>query len=144
MLPTMVHASGNVGRQKLGFDALALMTLRLPQQYNRMAFITYALQPLARCIFVVREKCQLQNIRSLALAERVCGLVQYCVYIKSKGCLSSTTDMVFITSRTYSTSNQNLVSVCDPYYMPELLAYGALALIGTSIYRQGERLSAQS
>ena len=39
--------------------------------------------------------------------------------------------MVFNTKRT--SSNQNLVSVSDPYYMPELLACGALALIGTTI-----------
>ena len=50
--------------------------------------------------------------------------------IKSKGCLSSTTDMAFITSR--SCSKQNQVSVSDPYYFPELLAYDALALIGTT------------
>ena len=37
--------------------------------------------------------------------------------------------MVFNTKRT--TSNQNLVSVSDPCYMPELLAYGALALMTT-------------
>ena len=52
-------------------------------------------------------------------------------YIKSKGCLSSTTDMVFNKKRT--NSNQNLVSVSDLYYMPELLAYNALALIETTI-----------
>ena len=39
--------------------------------------------------------------------------------------------MVFITCRT--TSSQNLVSVSDPYYLPELLAYDALALLGTKI-----------
>ena len=57
------------------------------------------------------------------------------VYIKSKGCLSSTIYVVFITRRT--NSNQNLVHVNNPYYMHvpefELLAYDALALIGTAI-----------
>ena len=41
--------------------------------------------------------------------------------------------MVFIKSRT--SSSQNLVSVSDPYYFPELLAYDALSLIGTTIYK---------
>ena len=50
--------------------------------------------------------------------------------IKSKGCHSSAIDMVFITRRTYVSANQ--VSVSDPYYIPELLAYDALALIGTT------------
>ena len=39
--------------------------------------------------------------------------------------------MQFNTRRT--NSNQNQVSVSDPFYMPELLAYDALSLIGTTL-----------
>ena len=58
-------------------------------------------------------------------------VAQASVYIKITGCLSSTTDMAFVTSRT--TSQQNQVSVRDPYYMPELLAFDALELFGTKM-----------
>ena len=51
--------------------------------------------------------------------------------IKCKGCRLQQYNMMFITLRTSSTANQ--VSVSDPYYLPELLAYNALTLVGTKI-----------
>ena len=39
--------------------------------------------------------------------------------------------MQFNTRRTNSSQNQ--VSVSDPFYVPELLAYGAVSLIGTTV-----------
>ena len=55
--------------------------------------------------------------------------VQY--YIQRIGCQLQQYNMMFITRRTTSRGNQVFVS--DPYYLPELLAYDALTLVGTKI-----------